>query len=247
MKRVFCNAIATFLFAISAISPAHADVITVGTRSSGPAGENSLPFGGAVPTARYQQIYGASAFGTIGEPIYIDSLRFFADAQSCGFFGCFDQQQSLSEGNYVIRLSTTSKTVSGLSTTSLNANLGTDVAVFFNGKIKNTLTVNGQGFRYDSSMGNLIMDVQVTGLIPNGTFFAASNSTTDNMARMYSANGGNVPTISGAPAARSIGLVTEFGYTRESDVPVDVPEPASIALMGTGLALAGLVRRRRTA
>lgn len=248
MKHAFRKAFLSSVLTVASLNAAHADVITVGTRSAGTAWENSFPFGyTTVQNVRYQQIYGAAAFGAIDEPIYINSLKFFADAQSCGPWGCYEQAQSVSEGHYVVRLSTTSKTVSGLSTTSMNDNLGADVATFFSGNLKDTLTISGEAFRYDRTMGNLLLEIVMSNVVFNGSYYWASSATNDQMARMYSANGGNTPIIQGAPAARSIGLVTEFAYMRESDIPTDVPEPASIALMGAGLGLVGYMRRRKTA
>lgn len=244
MKHAIRSALVAFIFGVTGMSAAHAGVITVGTKS--PGGENSLPLGGAIPNARYQQVYGSSAFGAIDEPIYINSLSFFANPLVCSPLGCWNQTQSISQGNYVVRLSTTSRAVGGLSTGSLNANLGADVAVFFSGILKDTLTIHGNAFRYDRTMGNLLMDIMVTGQVANNTYFDVSAALDDQMSRMYSSNGGNVPTTTGSVNARSIGLVTEFGYTRVSDIPAQVPEPASMALMGAGLGLLGFMRRRKT-
>jgi hypothetical protein len=228
--------------AITGVS-AHAAAITIGITDN----SNSLPFGSAGTAVRYQQIYGASAFSGISEPISINSLSFFAAAQSCGFFGCFPQAQSISTGVYTVSLSTTGKAVNGvnsLSTASLDSNVGNGAKVFFSGSLSNTLTINGLPFIYDRSLGNLLMDVTINSQTANGSFLSVATSTADQMARAYSTNGISGVTT-GSVNARSIGLVTEFGYSTISPVP----EASNVMMLLAGLLVVGGIaagKRRST-
>lgn len=202
---------------------AHAQSQTIGQPALANTG-NCYPFGCAY-SGEYQQFYSSSAFSSA---IDINELSFFNTQYNSG-------ATSLNTGNWTIRLTTTSN--SGLSNT-FASNLGADVTTVFSGNLGqswafgNTLRISLQNtFAYNPSMGNLVMDVMVSGAsAPGGSvYFDASSSP------MLSRNYGSVQS--------SYGLVTQFTHANVNAVP----EPETYAMMLGGLALLGAVARRRKA
>lgn len=202
--------------------------ITVGTYQAG----NCYPFicmkGDGYD--RYQQVYTSSAFSS---NVFINSLTFYRISQT----GTFD-------GNtYTVSLSTTSQPVNGLSSDP-NANLGANNTLFWtgvlSGNIGDSFTLTGTPFLYDPALGNLLMDVMVSGPfgIRNGTgntYLQADYSGT-----VTSRAWGNDLSVN----PDFVGLVTTFDVTN-GPVIGPVPEPASLTLLGTGLmGLMGIGGRR---
>ncbi len=221
------------LAAALAAAPVHAQVIGAPATSV-----NCFPFtcynlldsntGNPYPSTRYQQVYAASNF--VSGPIAINRLSFFlSPSYTAG---------PLNTGTYTIALSTTTAAVNGLSST-FASNLGADNTIFgvFNlgGSAPSTLTFTGATFNYDPSLGNLLLDVQAS--ITAGST-AASVSTSYYEARYEDAAGAFSRQHNFGTIFDNTGLVTEFGF-------VQVPEPSSYALLAAGLAVMGLVARRR--
>jgi hypothetical protein len=205
-------------------SPAAAQDLTIGNASS----NNLYPFSDyrASPPNRYQQVYAAGAFGS---SIFIDAIR----------FGSSMAGGSISSGEYLVRFSTTSAPVDGLST-SFDSNLGASTTTFFSGTLSGGLRIAGMPFLYQPSLGNLLLDVTVfsQGLSTNS--LDSDTDLGDEMSRVALYAWGEGPVT-----ADTYGLVTTF-ETRPGSLPDStVPEPVSMTLVGTGLAGLGMLRRRR--
>lgn len=191
---------------------------------------NSIPFdcgqNGAVPSMRYQQIYagGQVGSGSITQVAFRDGV--FAPTVI---------------PNVTIRMSTSSKAVTGLSTTFAN-NVGADVATVFSGN----LTLSGSGgatpgpfdiviplqtpFPFNGANGNLLLDVTIPTCVKTAFFDAdVQDLTAIGIARVYSFT-------SGATTGRDDdgswgGLVTQFsGVTTgctspKTGQPVACPKP----------------------
>jgi len=221
------------LTALALAGPVRAQTVTIGT----PSAANCVPFGcpgDPFNVSRYQQVFAAAAFSGVSSPIDIMSLTFFNTTNPLlGQFG---------NATFSIFFSTTNAAVNGLSS-NLSSNVGTPDSPFATLTTTGSptgaqFTINGSGYVYDPTGGNLLMDIFISSVGPNGAFaFLSADNSGAVTSRAYESNG--VGTNS------SIGLVTEFSYTA---VTTTAPEPATLALMATGfLGVAAWARRRRGA
>jgi hypothetical protein len=233
-------AVATALSLVAGIgSVAHANIISPSGVGAGN-GNNAFPFnlGGTVLTAqRYEQIYGASDFGS--SPLMITGMLFTPAASFSGSF-------SSTISNISIFLSTTTASVDGLST-NYNSNDGADNTQVFGGSLHlSSAGVPGlfdiaitftTPFDYNPAQGNLLLDVKN---FSGGTTtqFGDECTSGDTVSRLFNLN--NDPTGAASGLTDTCGLVTEFVTGS-----VSVPEPSSLAVLAVGLLGFRFLRRKR--
>lgn len=208
------------LATLASTSASAATSVTVGHATTG----NCYPFScmAGDSTLHYQQIYAASSFG--GAALNVDSVSFFKDYAG-----------NMTPSTFLVSFWLTANPVNGMSS-SASANEGTLLSNFgtfsLGGAMPDTLTLDGSNFVYNPTLGNLVMDVQVTsGPAASGyySFFDADTSGSATM-RGY----GNGDHLSVGTSA----LVTRFNVSA-------VPETSTTALLAAGLGLLGVAARRR--
>lgn len=200
-----------------------APTVTIGLPASG---ANVYPFCDSWYTApnptRYQQVYSSAEFSS---PIDIRTISFFRGVSG-----------DLASGTFTLSFSITSAAVDALDTANFDNNLGPDnqlftVQVLAGGPAPDVLSFTGTPYHYDPSLGNLLLDIQISGF---------SGSVGDS-AGYLSRNGDAGGLFSRAhdfdSGFEGYGLVTEFE---------PIPAPGAILLGSIGVGLVGWLRRRRT-
>ncbi len=209
--------------ALAVAGQAHALIIGTGTEING------FPFvTQAPPNGRYQQVYASSDFPG---PITVSSISFFAIQAPESQFNTAD---------YTVTLSTTQKVVGALDTVDLHNNPGPDAALFasfsLHGETVGTrfdvVARTGHEFAYDPSLGNLLIDIELF------------NSTAGGRTGGFDSYGGDSGSLF-SRAQNFGGGSIGFGMNTGFNVSGSIPEPATLALLGFGLAGLGFVRRRR--
>jgi hypothetical protein len=208
-------------------------VLIVGTTSPGTG--NCLPFGcpnsniglGA-PLLEYQQVYSSAAFTG---PVTITGILFYNTQDLPGV-------NSITSGTYTLSLSTTSKAVSGLSST-LSSNIGADQTVIFSGTGGGIVPLGGiefagGSFFYDPAKGNLLLDVALSAIGANGGILLDTQPTSGNTTSSRAER-----TATGSGAIASSGLVTGF------DTTASASEPQTVCSMLLACAVGGAAARAR--
>ena len=194
---------------------------------------NGLPFNISPGTsARYQQVYAASEFSALHEPMLITKIRFRPDAAVGSFSATLPDIQ--------INLSTTHSGPNSLSTTFTN-NIGPDDTVVFpRGPLALSSSATGPvggpktfdivitlatPFLYDPTQGNLLLEVRNFA----GGFtsqFDAHFSSSDPIARMWIFNSLGSPT----GFTDTVGMVTALDFEPANNAPTafchDITIPA---------------------
>ena len=211
---------------------------------------------GGLASQRYQQVYAASEFDTLGGlELVITQILFRPDAT-------FGKAFSSVLPDIQINLSTTSAAPNSMSTTFAN-NVGSDDKVVFSGPLSLSSANTGPAagpknfdivinlmnpFRYNPSAGSLLLDVRNFGGGTTTLFDAQFPSTPTSRGYTLGANDVNAST----GTVDSVGLVTAFKGTPIAGNPpgghpgTSVPEPLTVG--GTILAGGmGLLMKKKQA
>ena len=223
MTRLGFCVVAALCFLAAGASSAATIVVPNGQAAAEGCANNLYPWSsgnfGVPAPAHYQQVYAASQFAAGGSALLITAISFRADDTAGGSAG---QATGL-----VVKLSTTSNAVDGLSTT-FASNLGADVATVYSGTFNVTYGAGSSGprpfdltvplttpFTYHPANGNLLLDISITSATGFFALDAQSESSInvncppgpDGVSRLRSTTADTT-----VGSADTIGLVTQFTY-----------------------------------
>jgi hypothetical protein len=200
-----------------------APTVTIGLPASG---ANVFPFCDSWFTApnptRYQQVYSSAAFSA---PIDIGTISFFRGVSG-----------DLASGTFTLSFSTTSAAVDALDTVNFDNNLGPVnqlfiVQVLAGGPAPDVLSFTGTPYHYDPALGNLLLDIQISG------FSGSIGDPAGYLSRNGNAGGLFSRAHDFDSGFEGYGLVTAFE---------PIPAPGAILLGSIGVGVVSWLRRRRT-
>lgn len=206
-------------------SSASAATLTIGVQQN----YNIFPFSPRSSATRYQQVWDASSFAGLGR-IEITGVSF----ELASF------ARNAPTATYDLSFSATSAAVNGLDTsktaTGFDSNLGADnslfnTTVFNGGAITGPLSFGGS-FIYDPTAGNLLLDMAISDITGSGFAAIAATSNSGGLfSRSHDFGSGFA----------NYGAIATFEYNEISEVPL----PASVLLLGLGMAALGFAGRKR--
>jgi hypothetical protein len=241
------------LLGVASVSPVAAETLVSPAIYENSDGGGSTPFPFAVSVFsnlpfRHQQVYAATEFTGIQEPITITELRFRID-QLNG-----DRNETDPDPDVQVLLSVTSKAPDMLATGSsaaLDSNIGTGQALVFDGILEwdpcgagncplppfDLVIPLSPGYVYDPTAGNLLLEVYNVATEFQSQFFDAATAVDGVSTVREVIDADDMVTHLWPTDSASAGLVTQFEYF--------VPEAgATLSACAALLALAGARRRR---
>ena len=258
MIRTLARSAFAALAVVSAAAslPARSDTLVIPAGFENVDADSSIGFPFGVPQLgsnlpyRFQQIYAGSEFGSFGDVITIDALRFRVDQPSNP-----GVRNPITVQSMEVRLATTTKSPDGLdtgSTAALDSNLdGGDTTLGFAGTLawdpcdESLCTLPAfdleialsQPFAFDPATQNLIVEFLNLSESFDIALFDATASTQDGLSHVREVINPTPPNDHLFPNPSSVGLVTQFVYT--------VPEAGSEIAGGAAMLGVALLRRRR--
>ena len=195
---------------------ASAASVTIGTANPGDG--NEFPFGLGFGGSDYEQVYNASNFSG---SMAINEISFFNTAFNPG-------GGTWADGTYSFYLSTTSVAVGAL----VGNDEGADNALFGSFTLSGSvpagqISFSGNAFNYDPTLGNLLLDIKISGHDGTGNLFldAMNGNSGTLMSRKFDFGGGD----------SGYGLVTEFGTNGGGHVPEGGSTLALLSMISVGL------------
>lgn len=253
IKRLFEFLLVAALTNSAAVSAAQTVVPSTNLPLEGNSSDGGIFGEGGGGDFRMQGVYASTEFSSHDRPFFITGITFRPDASPLGGADSSGWRISPISVNLLIRLSTTSKPVDGLSFT-FAENIGLDQTTVLNGFVpvssSNSLIPGGTTklfdvrvdfttpFLYDPRLGNLLLDTRtIAGGDRRGHTIDGVSTLGDAVSSVRTAfgNGGSAAAANGD----TYGTIVQFTIS-------PVPESSTLAFMALGLAGIFAIRRRNS-